>query len=281
MLRRVLPLAAVAVVLAGCQTVLSTNRAVPGETVTVTPFYEGPEECAEGSTVDIFILPADEVPPEGTSLLGLGEQLATGTAGADGAFSIEITAPEERDDYAVWAECDFLGPNLGDPQGEPIRQRIALDPDQLVVHAPLVLSAVPDEVEPGEIVVISGPWCVSQLPDGELPTVEVTFDGETHTLEAAEAQPFGEVWELEVTAPTEAGTYPVTATCSYDDGEPEAEPAVAPAAIVSEDYVPTEVVVAAQPVPTTTTTTAPTTTTTTAPPAPAPRAVVAQPSYTG
>lgn len=233
------------------------------------------------------IAPADQfTTPDDVATYPEGSVVGTGVAGPAGAFEVEIEAPDPGT-YGVWVECSRT---VG--EGDLVGHTLAVA--HLLVHEPLVLAAAPAPVEPGGTVTISGPWCVSQDRDGEPPVAYVEFLSESHLLEADDPQPFGEAWQLELTAPDEVGTYPVTATCSYDDtpedGESPTDPVepdlvMGPAAIVAAAYEPVDVVVAVQETTTTTTSEAPTATSTTsspaAPPATGARPVTAQPAYTG
>lgn len=211
-MRRSILLLPAILLLGACETTLSTDRAAPGETVTVTPTYSPdnpfPDECLEGPvTVYVF---------DGVT----EEEAGTGTADDEGFFQIDIQAPGELGEYEVTAECGMLVPVVDpmDPMNVIFEPGIGrLSPAQLLVTLPLVLTVEPAEVAPGETALVTGTWCISQGTGSEVPVAEVTFAGATTTIDGDEAQPFGESWELEVTAPAEPGEYPITATCTYDD----------------------------------------------------------------
>jgi hypothetical protein len=190
---------------AACQTVVTPNRVAEGGgqmvTVTAEPFIIPITGCPPDSEVEVFL--DDEAEPAGT-----------GTADTNGDFSIPITAPAEPGAYEVMAIC-----NLEPQEGSPTS--IAMAPITLIVEPDLVMLADPDQLGPGEEFEVTGTWCVSQDDDGQVPTAAVTFEGETQDFTASGPHPFGESWTATFAAPDEPGTYEVTATCTYDEVDPD------------------------------------------------------------
>lgn len=201
--RSLLVLGPVLLLAAACQTVVTPDRVLEGggEMVTVSsePFIIPINACPPQSEVEVFIDDATE--PAGT-----------GTTDGDGQFSVEIAAPSDPGAYEVYATC--LQP--GDPPTE-----LDLAPITLIVEPALQMTADPTELAPGQELDVTGTWCVSQDDDGEVPTAEVSFEGVTEPHTAASSQPFGESWTSTFTAPAEPGTYEVTATCTYDEVDPD------------------------------------------------------------
>ncbi len=214
--RRAVLLAGSLLFAAACQTVIDPNR-VPeggGQTVTVSsagvtiiipgdPPQEigGPNSCPSGAAVEVFI--DDGLVPVGT-----------GTADGSGDFEIEITAPTEPGSYEVYAVC-----TLEVTDGPPVVDD--LSPITLIVEPDLEMSADPTQLGPGEEFDVTGTWCVSQDDDADPPTASVTFEGETQDFTAPSSQPFGESWTATFDAPDAAGPYVVTATCTYDEVDPD------------------------------------------------------------
>ena len=199
--RSVLLIVPLLVLAAACQTVVTPDRVVEGggQTVTVSsePFLIPVNGCPSGSAVEVFI--DDETEPAGT-----------GTADGDGQFAIEITAPTEPGAYEVYATCSFGESGVTD-----------LFPITLVVAPDLMLTVDPVELAHGTEFDVAGTWCVSQDDDSDVPTATVTFEGETQDLTATSPHPFGESWGATFTAPEAPGTYEVTATCTFDEVDPD------------------------------------------------------------
>jgi hypothetical protein len=288
MRHRALLLIPVLLLAAACNTTLSTDRVAPGGSLVVStstggfPTGGNTSPCPPDSDVAVFVD---------------GEEVASGTADAIGAFEIDLDVPAEVEEasYTIHAECT---PQAS--EGNPEPTTVVLNPAELIVVADLTMAAAPQELAPGETFDVEGSWCVSDNGSTTPPEADITFEGETENIVAPDPQPFGETWVLEdLVAPATPGTYEVTGVCSYEDlilppGLPplgplgEVEPAeidpVEGAVAVVEEY-PVVTITVVQP--TTTSTTQPTTTTTTtattAPPAVAPAAQArgGTPAYTG
>jgi hypothetical protein len=276
--RSALLLAPVLVLAAACNTVVNggDSRVAAGDTVTVTQgtgFPAGPNTstCPADADVEVFI---DDV------------VAGTGTSDVSGSFSIEITAPTTPESYEVHAECTVDAPTEEDPEATATT---VLNPAQLIVEPELVLGAEPQEVVAGDTFAAVGNFCVSESPTGTRPIADITFEDETLQAVADGAQPFEETFSLELTAPTEPGTYEITGTCTYDDtpeagfGFPPLEPeGVEAAAAVSVEYPIAEVVVVAVPEEPVTPPTPPAPTPAPeAPRSPAAQPTTAAPTYTG
>jgi hypothetical protein len=259
-------------VLAACQTVLSESRVAPGDEVRVSASYdEFDDRCVEGEPVDIYLDDDDD-------------PVASGVADEDGNFDIPFSAPQEPGSYEVAAECAFpviiiiLDAGVSEDEVRPAQEEPSLDrrflaPANLIVEPVLTMAAEPTLLDPAQEFTVTGNFCVSESETSDPPVVTVSFEGTDETVVAEEPQPFDGEWMVDFTAPDEAGTYDVTASCVYDD-EPGEDPINGEGPLtVASDGVSAAAASEPQPYPVVQVTVvdeAPTTTAPAPPPAPAP-----------